>query len=175
MKTLFSMQEPRLGIDLGGVIIPWRKDAHSKEPYFDQPFLLRPPRLSALERISDLMGVFRGKVWIVSRWAAAHREKTHQWLERHQVLPVTGMSAAHVRFCEKISSKADICAELGITHFIDDRMQVMDVLRPIVPHLYLFGEQGQEAYVHEWLTPVANWDDAYAAVLNDVSKGGGWG
>ncbi len=50
------------------------------------------------------------------------------------------MCAEHVRFCRERPQKLPICAELGITHFIDDHMEIMDVLRPIVPHLYLFGQ-----------------------------------
>ncbi|WP_129777985.1 hypothetical protein [Peristeroidobacter soli] len=45
--------------------------------------------------------------------------------------------------------------ELGITHFIDDRIDVLQAMRSVVPNLYLFGPQfGPQPpgmrHVHGW-------------------------
>lgn len=39
------------------------------------------------------------------------------------------------------SGKALHCRELGITHFIDDRADVLEPMAGIVPNRYLFGPQ----------------------------------
>ncbi len=36
-----------------------------------------------------------------------------------------------------------MCVELGITHFVDDRAEVLESLLGVVPHLYLFGLQSR--------------------------------
>jgi hypothetical protein len=43
-----------------------------------------------------------------------------------------------VLFCRQRHEKAAICRELGLTHFIDDRLEVLSHLLGTVPHLYLF-------------------------------------
>jgi hypothetical protein len=46
-----------------------------------------------------------------------------------------------VRFCLQRPEKALHCRELGITHFIDDRTDVLEAMIGVVPNLYLFGPQ----------------------------------
>ena len=47
-------------------------------------------------------------------------------------------------FCLKRPEKAIHCRELGITHFIDDRTDVLAAMIGVVPLLYLFGPQRGE-------------------------------
>jgi hypothetical protein len=44
---------------------------------------------------------------------------------------------------------------LGLTHFIDDRTDVLDHLRGVVPHLYLFGVQ--TGAIPPWTVHVIDW------------------
>lgn len=44
----------------------------------------------------------------------------------------------NVRIVYGREKKAQVCQELGITHFIDDRPQVLETLVGIVPNLYWF-------------------------------------
>jgi hypothetical protein len=67
-----------------------------------------------------------------------------------------------VRFCRKRADKAIHCAELGITHMIDDRLEVHRALRDLVPHLYLFGVQAEPA--PEWVEHTPAWTDVEVAV-----------
>ncbi len=169
MNTCISTQEPRLGIDFGGVLIPMGQHTPHQERQFGRRFLLKP-HPNALQRITDLVDVFQGQVWIVSHCSERSEPLILRWLEQHQFFACAGMRREHVHFCRERSQKSPICAELGITHFIDDHMEIMEILRQTVPHLYLFGEQEEQNCAHDWIVPVANWNDAYAAVMKDLSR-----
>lgn len=62
--------------------------------------------------------------------------------------------------------KALHCHELGVTHFIDDRLDVLEHLRGFVPGLYLFGHQ--KAPGPGWVTPVVTWPAVLAAMLPEL-------
>ncbi len=170
MTDIVNSQEVCLGLDFGGVIIPMGLNNPRQERQFGQRFLLKP-HPNALQRVKDLVDVFQGRVWIVSHCSERSEPLILRWLEQHQFFAWAGLSAEHVHFCRERPQKLPICTELGITHFIDDHMEIMDVLRPIVPHLYLFGEQEQDDCARPWTTPVFNWDEAYAAVSKDLDRG----
>jgi hypothetical protein len=53
--------------------------------------------------------------------------------------------------------------ELALTHFIDDRADVLEHLRGVVSHLFLFGAQAGS--IPDWVVPVADWRAARAALL----------
>ena len=44
-----------------------------------------------------------------------------------------------MRFVRYRSGKLDVCRELGITHFVDDRAETLEMLRDCVEHRFLFG------------------------------------
>lgn len=71
------------------------------------------------------------------------------------------MPPNHVR-CRKRPEKAQHAKQLGLTHFIDDRLDVLSHLRPIVPHLYWFGEQDRPA--PDWVIPVLRWPSVLEAL-----------
>jgi hypothetical protein len=50
----------------------------------------------------------------------------------------TGLNQEQVRFCLKREDKATVCRELEISHFIDDRVHIMQILRGVVLSLCLF-------------------------------------
>jgi hypothetical protein len=55
-----------------------------------------------------------------------------------------------------------------ITHFIDDRVDVLEHLRPLVPRLFLFGPQRDPAAPSlPWLEHLPSWKDAAARVLGE--------
>jgi hypothetical protein len=54
-----------------------------------------------------------------------------------QEASLTRLHAAQVRFCQQRHDKATLCRQLGVTHFIDDRLAVLSHLVGTVPHLYL--------------------------------------
>ncbi|HAA58176.1 MAG TPA: hypothetical protein DCE42_25660 [Myxococcales bacterium] len=159
---------PALGIDFGRVIISSVKDDGRADTAFLQgstkEAMQTPPNERAFEVIKELVEAFEGRVWIVSKAGKRIQQRTRQWLHTHKFYEQTGIPKEHLRFCIKRHQKAIHCKELGITHFIDDRLQVLSHLKDCVPNLYVYGPQ--KGRIHEsWLTHVHDWNDVEAALL----------
>lgn len=132
--------ELRIGIDIGRVIIT------GDQPGGDTNFIggsmddvLRTPAVpGAFDAIARLMRLFGGRVWLVSKCGHRVEEKTRRWLEHHRFFALTGVTEDHMRFCRERPQKRDHAVDLGLTHFLDDRRDVLDHLEGAVPHLFLF-------------------------------------
>lgn len=161
--------QPRLGIDIGRVII------EGDRPGGDTSFigggiedvLATAPIEGALEAVERLRVVFNGNVWLVSKVGKRMEEKTWIWLRHRRFSDATGVRETHVRFCRERPQKADHARQLGLTHFVDDRLDVLEHLRGLVPHLFLFGPESIHA--PEWVTPVAGWSEAEQEILATLS------
>ena len=77
-------------------------------------------------------------------------------MRHHRFFALTGIPADHVRFCLRRPDKAIHCAELGITHFVDDKPDVHVALAGVVRHRYLFGPQSS-ARVPDGVIAAADW------------------
>jgi hypothetical protein len=98
----------------------------------------------AFEVIPRLVAHFEGRVWIISKCGESTQRKTLAWLDHHDFYARTGLPKRNVRFCRQRADNAIHCRKLGITHMIDDRLDVHRAIRKIVPHRYLFGPQQGE-------------------------------
>lgn len=87
---------------------------------------------------------FGERLHLVSKCGPAVKEKTLKWLAHHKFHEQTGVPAANLHFCLERHEKADICGRLKVTHFIDDRLEVLGYLAGLVPHLYLFSPKIEE-------------------------------
>ena len=158
----------RIGIDFGGVII--QNDAliqtgQTGEVFLDSDDCENLAQPFAIEVIRDLVSTFDGRIWIVSKAKTQMQERTQAWLTAVNFFSRTALEANHLRFCTQREEKATICAELGITHFIDDSMSIIQILRGIVPHLYLFGEKPPEPHRPEWVTFVEDWTEVMDRII----------
>lgn len=136
-----------LGVDLGGVIAKGNDEEV-------------PGAFDALHRLN--VGRFRDRVYIVSRVSGADEERSRSWwLLQHSFSDRTGIKSEHLYFCRERREKAPICQSLGVTHFIDDRTEVLSHMIGIVPNLYLFNPKFREmTEFHQYLSRVQivfNW------------------
>ena len=148
-----------LGIDFGRVIQggPGPDDAP------DTSFLgsgleeavKSPATAGAFEVIPRLVALFEGRVWIISKCGENTQLKTLAWLDHHDFYGRTGVPHGNVRFCRQRTEKVVHCRELGVTHMIDDRLDVHRAIRDVVPHRYLFGPQDGE--VPDWVVHTPDW------------------
>jgi hypothetical protein len=97
------------------------------------------------------------------------RSRSLAWLRAVGFFARTGLADDHVRFCLEREGKEAICRELGISHFVDDRIHVMQILRHAVPHLYLFGGEEEERACPPWATFVSDWPRVVAAVASTLA------
>lgn len=164
--------EPRLGIDIGRVLIAPSDGSSDDTSFIGGTFadaLATPPYPGMFEYLPVIVQRFKGAVWLVSKAGPRVQERTLQWLAHHRFHELTGIGMAHVRFCRERHQKADHCIDLGLTHFIDDRKDVLQHLEGLVEHRFLFGPQ-TGATPEKGLTRVATWAEANIKVVPTSSR-----
>jgi hypothetical protein len=138
-------REPRLGIDIGRVIINGPAHPGGGDTAFfagDEETMLATPEMpDAVEVIARLVRRFEGRVWLVSKCGPQVQARTLRWLDAHDLYRRTGLPRDHVRFCRTRPDKRTHCEELGLTHFVDDHPEVHAAIRGTVDHQYFFGPQ----------------------------------
>jgi hypothetical protein len=161
-----NTQETRLGVDIGRVIIDGSNHPDGGDTAFftgDTNRLLRTPAVAdVFDVLPRLVRIFGGRAWLVSKCGERVEQRTRLWLAHHDFAARTGIPADNLRFCRRRPDKAVHCAELGITHFIDDRPDVHEALAGVVAHRYLFGPQRDPA--PRGVVRTLTWQDVERAV-----------
>lgn len=145
------MKSPRdtLGVDIGGVVIDIDRalDRTATDPMRRDDFLSIPEVPDAIDSLAHLnAGKFAGRVHLVSK--CDQKEEAHiiAWLRGMGFFSRTGIDISHLHFCRDREGKAGICKQYNITHFIDDRREVLASLRGVAR--YLFNPTAAEHYRH---------------------------
>src|SRR5215831_5419378 len=145
MSTHHGRREPRLGIDIGRVIINGPAHPSGGDTAFfegDEATMLATPEMDgAADAIARLVNLFRGQIWLISKCGPRIQGRTLRWLEAHDFYQRTGLPAGHVRFCRTRPDKRIHCLQLALTHFVDDHPEVHAAIRGTVDHQYFFGPQ----------------------------------
>jgi len=158
----------RIGIDFGRVIMCAVKNGVNDTSFLGRSFaeaMKTPASDGAIECIAKLVERYDGDVFIVSKCGDSVQNKTRAWLRRNEVYAATGLEKDNVHFCRKRHHKAPICETLGITHFIDDRVDVLSHMVGTVPNLFLFGEQSPGTQTPAWLEPLLDWRQVASRLL----------
>ncbi len=156
----------RLGIDIGRVLMcPSHDDGRPDTTFLtatDTGAMEVPAAPGMFEVVPRLVRAFGGQAWLVSKASQRIEDLTRRWMEHHAFYARTGLTPDRVRFCRRREDKRVHASELGLTHFIDDRTDVLVHLRGLVPYLGLFGVQ--TGPVPEWVIPVPDWGSLGAAL-----------
>jgi hypothetical protein len=132
-----------LGVDIGGVIIDRVNDG-TDTSFFGENYLATTPTQGVFDALARLTSEkFGDRAFLVSKCGPRTQAKSLEWLEHHCFAQRTGISLGRVRFCLERSGKSAIANELGITHFVDDKLEVLGYLEN-VPELYLYRPQVNE-------------------------------
>lgn len=162
------MQKIKLGIDIGGVIID-RANDWTPTSFFEKDYLTAKASPDAFEVIAQLDGAFYDEVHLVSKCKPHIQPRTLEWLAYHNFYFLTGMPEENLHFCLKREEKRAICQTLGITHFVDDRLEVLSYLDGVVPNLFLFSPQEKEMGPYKDFLPrvivTHNWRDCQQKLL----------
>ncbi|WP_433161619.1 hypothetical protein [Kribbella sp. CA-247076] len=150
----------RLGIDIGRVIINGTSGPGDTSFFAgDYAAMLRTPAVpGAFEAIARLVPLFE-EARLISKCGPRVQGRSLEWLRHHRFFERTGIAEGNVRFCLQRPQKAIHCADLGITHFVDDKPDVIAAITPVVPYRYLF----------------TNWRDTEAAIRRDLQAEGATG
>ncbi len=141
----------RLGVDIGRVITD-PKGEQSEEARFGGGHLEVPEMEHAFDSLRFLMETnFCQCIYLVSCCKRRTADATRSWLIAHDFFKRTGIPESNVFYCIERREKADICRALGITHFVDDRLEVHIHLKDIVPGRFLFRPDSKEVerFSHE--------------------------
>ncbi len=155
-------REPRLGVDIGRVIIAGDGPDTSFVGGSEEDAMRAPEIAGAFEALARLRAHFDGRVWLVSKCGTRVQARTRLWLATHRFFEVTGIAREHLVFCASRPEKAPICARLGITSFVDDRWDVLSSMFGTVPQLLLFGATTAPA---PGVVAVPSWLEAERVVL----------
>jgi hypothetical protein len=161
----------RLGIDIGRVIIDGSSGPRGDTTFFqgDEETMLATPEVpgagAAIERLTRRFG---GQVWLVSKCGPRVQARTERWLADHRFFARTGIPAENLRFCRKRPDKRIHCIELGLTHFVDDRLDVHKAIRDVVDHQFLFGPRRHR--VPDYGIQVEDWAAAELAITASLER-----
>ncbi len=160
-----------LGVDVGGVIID-RVNDKTDTSFFGENYLKSKAVPEAFETLSKLMPIFGSKIYIVSKCGWNIQQKTLRWMAHNDFHIRTGIEVEQVFFCRERREKAPICQNLKLTHFIDDRLEVLSYLQS-VRHRYLFRPTEREVLQFSKHLPkvvrVDFWADIYNKIIRTLS------
>lgn len=148
-----------LGIDIGNVIVAGQGPGDTS---FSRGDPLQTPALpGAFDAIAQLAaGRFAGRVHLISKAYPNMERRTRLWLAAQDFARITGVAEECWHFVRERPEKGPLCARLGITHFVDDKLENLGHARDHgTRHLLLFGG---EAASGDWFTHAPDW----AAVLS---------
>lgn len=164
-------RSPTLGVDVGGVIVALT-DRDEDTSFFGT----RPLETPAVAGVFDVLAAltvqpFDGRVHLVSKAGPKVAANTSAWLAYHEFFERTGIPATHVHFVRERRDKAPVCDRLGVTHFVDDRLDVLALLET-VEHRYLFlggvEDQADARDVPDWATAVDTWAELATLIRESV-------
>ena len=145
------MYGDRLGVDIGGVVI--------SRTVVDGRFAPLPGVFDALKRLQSRFD----EIVLVSRVNdVEHEADMMKWLNFYSFWEQTGVLRENIHFCRQRHEKMPICQRRKITHFVDDRTEVLWHLRECVNNLYLFQGRQEEMKPREAFLPrlvqVSSWE-----------------
>lgn len=141
MQPLHSTS--RLGVDVGGVLLGASTDDSERDTTFlsapDHVAVSLPPVAGAFETVREAVRVTGGQVFVVSKCGARIEKLTRAWLEHQRFFERTGVTREQLEFVRTRPDKRVVACRLGLTHFVDDREDVLRSMVGLVPSLVWFG------------------------------------
>ena len=94
----------------------------------------------AIEGMKKLVEISDGRVWIISKANSLRRKRTLDWLNKVNFYGLSGFNKNNVIFCGERKEKGQICRDLNINYYVDNKLHVIQLLQERVPYLFLFGD-----------------------------------
>lgn len=155
----------KLGVDIGGVIID-RVGRTNDTSFQGRDFIKTPEVPFAAETLKRLVYFF-DVIYLVSRCGPETELRTKLWLQHNDFFKKTGIKAEHVFFCRERYQKAEIATKLGLTHFIDDRLEVLGYLIN-VPNRFLINARDVEVNKHKEFLPDVHRVSSWSELLKEL-------
>ncbi len=155
------MKKQALGVDIGNVIINHRLSDPHDTTLHEERYSTIPASEGVYEALNELNHSFKGEVYLISKCTEWAEIKIMKWFEDNHFFEKTGIDTKNVYFVRERNEKDAVCQKLGITHFIDDRLEVLSYMIESTPHLFLFQPDQKEV-------------DEFKVFLPKVSVVRGW-
>lgn len=158
----------KFGTDIGGVLA-----AHATLEYLEQPgrHLAIPEIEGAFDAVRQLREEkFGDEGYVISMCDEQIEVRSREWLTHTNFVKRTGIVWDRIIYCRTFAEKAQIAGRLGLTHFVDDRLEVMEDFNN-EERLYLFQSNAQERarfsrHLHKVLE-VQSWREIVADILHN--------
>ncbi|MBE1488431.1 hypothetical protein [Plantactinospora soyae] len=165
---------PTLGVDVGGVIVALSGRDEDTSFFGSRP-LETPAVAGVFEALATLTAEpFASRVHLVSKAGPKVAANTRGWLTHHDFFDRTGIPEANLHFVRERRDKAPVCQRLGVTHFVDDRLDVLAHL-DTVEHRYLFlgGTDARvpDGSLPDWATAADTWAGLATLLRESVPVG----
>ena len=157
-----------IGVDFGGVVA-CRPEACAHHVTELDPSLV-PPISGSEQALVELLRLFGGRVWLISKASKPTQDWTRRWLKTHGFFGLGRLQREQVVFVGQSREKRDECLIHGITHFVDDQLGNLDLLRGAVDWLCLFGAESS-AEDDSPVLRVRGWESALRLVRESVAAG----
>jgi hypothetical protein len=154
-----------LGIDIGGVLIPMAAGA-SDTTFFGGRPMETPAQPYMFDAVRMLTERFDGRVHLVSKCGPKIERISRDWLSYVEFWSRTGVTPENLHFVRERPDKALVCRRLDITHFIDDRLDVLLAMHSVHGrYLFLGGRDGQRKLeVPAEIRQLRDWEHAARTV-----------
>lgn len=161
---------PVLGVDIGGVLV--NRAYHDTDTSFfgDRP-MDTPAVPGCFDGLRRLAEVFESRVHILSKAGPRVEALSLEWLQLNGVFDY--VPRGNVWFVRKRHEKAPICEELGVTHFIDDRLDVLQHLTTVQHRVWFTGGTSEAAGDKPgWTERVDTWDRVVRHIETTLRRAG---
>jgi len=128
---------PLIGIDIGGVLID--DAAGDDEVFFSSGYLAAPEVPGAIDACAEL-GEW-ATCFLVSKAGTAKEGRSRSWLFSRQFPRRSGIPPTRWYFTATRSDKGRLATELGLVGFVDDRVEVLAAMPPVVRCRVVFGSR----------------------------------
>jgi hypothetical protein len=159
-----------LGVDIGNVIINHRIIDKDDRILYEERYSTIPAAdgvYDALKKLNDEK--FHGNIFLVSKCTAWAEEKILSWLKDNDFYEKTGVKPENVLFCRERHEKEKICNANNITHFIDDRLEVLSHLVGKIPHLFLYQPEQAEINQYRQFLPKVIKVESWPEIVGEIT------
>lgn len=157
----------KVGIDVGGVIIDRACDG-TDTSFFGDNFLNTTPVLGVFQAVKDLIDG-GADCYVVSKCGKKTQERTELWLVHHEFFRRTGFNPENLHFCRERHEKGPIAKSLKLTHFIDDKLEVLGYVET-VSNRYLLNSMPSEVRRYKHHLPKVKQVSTWGEVVKDILK-----
>lgn len=113
------------------------------------------PQAVDILRVLNADSEFAGRIHLVSKCGPKIEERSRIWLTDTGFAEETGITPERWHFVRERADKAPVCERLGVSHFVDDRIAVLQHMSAVA-HRYLFAPKRLKQ-IPKWATVVWDW------------------